>query len=224
MTGKLSALTLILFLALPAVWGAEKKTSATDGIAVGLGGGAGLFHAYAVNNSELTWDPGLSINFGLIFEKMFTNRLGLHSGLWFQHGKVWFKSPDAGFLVDKAYVEMSILQIPIDCIIAFNAGFFTFDILAGLSLSQVIESNMKIKEPAATNIDFLHAMNYFQLALDLGFNLKFRVGRFTDLFIGVKSHAYLLPTMQDERGDKDNFSYDLQASAGIMFHMSIFPF
>lgn len=187
-------------------------------------------HAFSVDESNVSWEPGLSINAGLIFEKMFTNRLGIHSGFWFMHGRINFTSPadgTGGFSTSDAYVDISTLVIPADLIVSFNAGFFSFNLLTGLSFEQIIQSRMKVNDWPADpkDNDFLLEMNYFQIGLDIGFNLKFRVGRFTDLFLGAKGQMMLLPIMKDDNGgDNDNFSYNVQAFAGVMFRMSLFPF
>ncbi len=222
---KIVLIAALLLLGVTTLSAETEKPTKHTGTAIGFGGGAGIMNAFAVKDSEVSWSPGVSYTGGIIYEKMFTPTIGIHSGVWFIAGYVNFSvaADGTGFGTSDAWTDIIFLEVPVDAVFSFGSGFFRFSILTGLSFTQLIHSEIVVNDAALdpNHYDFTLSMNYFQVALDFGFRFTFRVGRFTDIFIGIKGQLMVLPTMKEDTGDEDNFIYNAQATTGVMFRMSL---
>jgi len=163
--------------------------------------------------------PGYNFGGGLVIEKMFSNRFGFNTGFIYNYSTVDFTMDTI-----EAEWENHILSIPFRLITSFNSGIFSFNLLTGIRYSHVFNSEMTDKKDAATD-DGLRHVDSNQLAINAGINLKFRVGKYHDLFIGIETNFYPTDLVRNHGSyyDESMHYYNANITAGYMIRTNIFP-
>ncbi|PKL35684.1 MAG: hypothetical protein CVV44_19320 [Spirochaetae bacterium HGW-Spirochaetae-1] len=194
-------------------------------LAFGLGGSFGVYNALAVKGDGMKYHPDFGYQGGLIMEKMFSNRYGIHTGFWFTYGTISFDMTDtSGTIPDAAFDFMSV-SVPALFIFSFNAKKVSLNLLSGFTLNHFIYSHMRYTD--STNVDHssdvLHYLNYVNVAVTAGFNIKFHVSQFSDFFIGILGDFNCLEMLRDTHGDDMSYVYSGRVISGVMFRTDIFP-
>jgi hypothetical protein len=115
--------------------------------------------------------------------------------------------------------------MPMDLITAFNGRRVSLEILTGFNFIYTLfarmhdEANTVNSEP-----DVLNYMNYFNVALEMGLRLRFRLGQFTDMFLGVTGDINLMNTTRNNSGSNDfALLWNARAETGFLFRTNLFP-
>ncbi len=190
-------------------------------VSIGLAGSFGIYDIYARKGSN-NWKRSIGYGSGFIFEKMFNNRFGLHSGLWATESFVFYIENDTG---TEFKIKNRAVSLPLLLITSFNVSFLSINFLAGptfsyLFYSKIVENNMNISGEAY----LIKFIKYDQAAISGGINIKFRIGRFTDLFVGGTAD-FSITNLLNNNGSDNNFDhyYNYKGIFGIMFRTNLFP-
>ena len=211
------SLTITALVTAPAL--AEGKTSDPN-LSIGFGLTGGLASAWQ-HTGEGRWDAGYNFGAGLILEKMFTSRLGIHTGFWYIEAR-------ADMHMDNMKIEtiLRTLTLPLYLLVSANKGIFSLNFLFGVDISQIIESRLHTDDPGAIHSDayITQHLRPSQIGIAMGFNFKFRVRKFVDLFFGVIGDFYATNLMKEH----DNYNdyahlYDARLTMGVLFRTNIFP-
>ena len=179
----------------------------------GFSGSYGLHDMMSSVEGETDWKSGTGYGIGFIFEKMFTGRFGISSGINLTYAEIkviFLDSPDIT-------VENTYLNYPFLLITSFNIGSFSINILTGITIMHMLSSNLVYSDIKA---DKLNDISYIQLGISGGLNLKYKISTFTDYFLGGLSEFYLnnfIP--KGDNGDTHYFSHRL--ITGFMFRTNI---
>jgi hypothetical protein len=201
-------------------------------------GFAGSFSGYNAwerkkGDSHTRYDFAPGYGGGFIFEKMFNNLLGIHSGLWVNRFNLDMKIKNRfnpfsidplAFISTKLKISGWSITFPLCLITSINASFFSFNILSGIQYTHMVKSEMKLNNPLMSykrHLDLLPYLSQPQFGFNLGIMLKFRVAQFVDLFAGVMGELYVTELV---KGNSDfSLLFDLKALAGVMFRTNVFP-
>ncbi len=212
---------LISFLLNLPVWAfsAEKESINNPNVSFGLGGSFGFFDIYT-KGGDGDWDSGISYGGGFIFEKMFGNRLGVHSGMLYREARFGFTDDNEQKIVMRSYaVPLYLITSPV------NRGNFSLNVLTGFTFSHLVQ--VKIQENSDTGepeIDVHQYMVSNQVALSAGLNLKFRIGRFVDFFIGSIGDFHITKFLsENDGGDQQDHIYNIRGITGVLFRTNLFP-
>jgi hypothetical protein len=171
---------------------------------------------------------------GFVFEKMFNNLIGIHTGLWFNRINSDIRMKQR--LTDLTNISIMnalpfklvgkgwSLSFPLSLLLSLNASVFSFNILGGIKYTHILESSLKPDNRMFTykrTFDLLPHMNQPQFGFSLGLHFKFRITRFTDLFFGCNGDLYVTDFMKDRSGIL--LPYTLSVLSGVLFRTNIFP-
>jgi hypothetical protein len=224
---------VILGSFLPAL--AENEQESQPNASFGFAGSFSGFNAWERKKGDqhTRYDFTAGYGGGFVFEKMFNNILGIHSGLWLNRFNLdmRMKSPFNPFAIDpmtlfstKMKVTGWSISFPLCLITSLNASFFSLNILAGIKYTQIVDSHVKLKNPLMSYKRYIDLLPYFnqpQFGFNLGIVLKFRIARFVDLFAGGICDLYVTELV---RGSNDMaLLFDFTAIAGVMFRTNLFP-
>jgi hypothetical protein len=222
MKGCLLTVLLLLFTgASPRVIYAARSES--PNVSIGFGGGYGLFSSLNIRGSD-DWKTGQGYQGSFIAEKMLSPRLGLHSGICFTSAEYRFSEEDSSSVQD-AKIEIQSLSMPLDLITAFSGRRVSLEILTGFNFIYTLSARMHDEANTVnTETDVLNYMNYFNVALEMGLRLRFRLGRYTDMFMGITGDINLLNTTRNT-GDGNDYSllWSARAETGFLFRTNLFP-
>jgi hypothetical protein len=208
----------IVNLPLP-VFSAAKGSVTDPNVSFGPAGSFGYFDIYTSGGGN-DIDSGILYGGGFIFEKMFSNRLGIHSGMQYQEVRLGFFNDD-----DEEDLFMRSYAVPLYLITSFNGTMFSLNLLTGFTFSHLVEVKfLKNPDTGDPEINLLQYMTQNQAALSAGLNLKFRIGRFTDFFIGSVGDFHITKMLND-RADSDNRNhfYNIRGITGVLFRTNLFP-
>jgi hypothetical protein len=169
------------------------------------------------------WDWGYCYGAGFIVEKMFTNRLGIHSGLWYLNSTTNMKP---GKDAPDSWAIMHSLTMPLYLIVAATKGAFTFNFLAGLDVGVIVDCTIHTNSDSFPNKtgEVKKYLSPYQFGLALGMNFKFRVAKYVDLFFGFIGDFYVTSLERKHEGrDSYGHIYDGRAMMGVLFRTNIFP-
>ena len=211
--------TLLLSLTFPLSLHAEEKHPGPN-TSIGFAGSYGINSAYTVRGDD-DWSLDNGWHGGLVFEKMFSNRIGMHSGFWYSDARYSFGKDVTD--TSGGYTHIKSLSLPLDLILAFNGSMVSFNILTGINLLHIIDAKMYFDD-GSDSADVLGDLNYFNMAFELGFQLKFRAGRFSDIFIGVTGDINMLNTVRNSHDNDYFLLWNSRVTAGFLFRTDLFPF
>lgn len=219
------AFSLLLIL-LPISIYAQDDTADNNGLSFGIAGTLGMVNVWTRSGQD-TWGKGVLSGGGFIMEKMFGDHVGLFSALLFERNihNLEFTDPlNPTFKMHADWVHWR-MTIPACLLTSVNAGFFSLQFLTGINLSYMMTSKLSPDNSKVPDRDVVKFLNYYGVGLTGGINTLYRVGTYTDLFLGFIGELTLTNLSNPERGDdkaKDNM-WDAKIIAGIMFRTSLFP-
>lgn len=192
----------------------------------GFIGTFGAADILSIDSDVETDKPGITAGGGFVFEKMFSNHFGIHSGLLYRYMEFDITA-DVG-MVDPLEATWSFhtLSIPVLMILSANTENFSFNLLLGLTYVNIFQSEIENRSSVIYDMEVQKALSYtnpHQVTVTGGINLKFRVTRFTDFFIGALADFH--PTNLFRNGGSDDHLsiYSGRVMAGYMFRTDIFP-
>jgi hypothetical protein len=137
---------------------AENEPESQPNASFGLAGSFSYYNAWerktGQDHTRYEFTPGYGG--GIVFEKMFNNILGIHSGLWVNRFNLDMKVKNSlqslsidpmAFFYTKLKVSGWSISLPLCLITSLNASFFSFNILAGIKYTHIVETQMKINSP-----------------------------------------------------------------------------
>ncbi len=198
-------------------------------ISFGLGGSAGIFNAAASTGSN-RYKPDFGYGWGLIVETMFTNTIGLHTGLWYQQINILMemKSTTTGN-TNELTSTANTLSVPLTLIASFNKGIFSFNFLPGIVFMYLIDDTIKSKDPTpsgSSTADVTRYMGHAQFGFCVGMNFKFRVARYFDIFVGFMTDFYVTDLITEDNHDNSNrydHLYGTKLLMGFLFRTNLYP-
>jgi hypothetical protein len=172
----------------------------------------------------IKFEPGISYGGGFVLEKMFTSRIGIHTGIYFTESispftMNFFSNPDSSIM------RMGSITIPVYFIGSFNKSFFSLQMLAGVTLTQILYSITSPNPPLATgnaSSEAVYQLSQFMAGPGVGLNFKFRGSKYFDLYFGFISTFYF-QNFLPRSPDTYVFFYDVKLTAGFMFRTNLFP-
>ena len=191
-------------------------------ISFGFTGTAGI-NGLLPRKSDIKSDTlGLTAGGGLVFEKMFTNRLGFHSGAVYRYMESDFKD-DATNLLDASW-SFHTITIPFLMIISGNTESGSINLLAGVSYINIFDSTIKNRDPYTKSAKVLSEINPHQVAATVGINMKLQVTKFSDFFAGIIVDFHPTNLFRVDHGDKEYLHlYGARVMTGVMFRTDLFP-
>jgi hypothetical protein len=214
---------------------AETEPESQPNASFGLAGSFGYTNTWERKKGEdhTRYNFAPAYGGGFVFEKMFNNFLGIHSGLWVNRLNFEMKIKTSlkslaidplAFFYTKVTSSGWSLSFPLCLTTSLNASFFSFNILAGIKYTHIIDTHMKIRNPLMSYkryIDILPYVNQPQFGFNMGIVLKFRVALFVDVFAGGIGNLNVTELIKD--GNGMFLFFDLSTVAGVMFRTNIFP-
>jgi hypothetical protein len=215
---------------------AQETSEKPPNLSFGIAGSYGYYNGWVRSKGSeyLRYHPEPGYSGGVVVEKMFNNILGVHAGLWFNRFSIDLtmrQKPDpislnstTGLIPLKLSFNAWSLSVPLSLITSLNASIFSFNILTGIKYTEIVESRLRIKNPLLyykRNFDLVPYLNDPQFGFTVGFNFKFRITEFIDLFFGATGELYLTELIS---GSSDITSlYAVSALSGVMFRTNVFP-
>lgn len=190
----------------------------------GIEGDFGITNALKRKGS-LDFRPGLSFGGGFVFEKMFNNRTGIHSGLGYNYTIEKF-SMGMGSSTTNNKFYMQQVNLPLYLITSFNAKNVSFNLLYGLNFGHIFYAKITTDDPAAElkGADILKYLNYNQIGAAAGFRFVFRIGEFTDFYAGVMGE-FNATTLFSTSGNSNDVQhmYAARGIIGVLMRTNVFP-
>ncbi|MBP7736641.1 MAG: hypothetical protein KA369_11760 [Spirochaetes bacterium] len=225
---------LLLGLALPVRGddGAESPPNASFGFA----GSYGWYRNWERKGGDMIMKYDFTTGYGggLVFEKMFNNTLGIHSGLWFNNIELIYrlKTPITSANIDLMslyYTKLNIkgwtISLPLSLVTSLNASIFSFQIHTGIKYTHIVTSEMTHNNPVLKiykkKMDMLSLINQSQFGITVGLFFRFRTAPFVDLFFGAEGELYVTELLRTNSNLAHLFG--LTGQAGMMFRTNIFP-
>jgi hypothetical protein len=225
---------LLLGLVLPVR--ADDDTGPAPNASFGFAGSYGWINNWQRKGGDMIMkhDFGPGYGGGIVFEKMFNNVLGIHSGLWFNqiHMTISMKQRITSLNIDPMslfYTKFEntgwTIGIPLSLITSINASFFSLQIHTGIKYTHIIQSEATHNNPILSlyrkKMDMMPLIYPSQFGFTLGLFFKFRTARYVDIFFGGEGELYVTQMIKDNSDVTHLFSLTVQA--GIMFRTNIFP-
>ncbi|MBN2401277.1 MAG: outer membrane beta-barrel protein [Spirochaetes bacterium] len=200
---------------------ALESSQNTPKVNFGAGGSFGVYHVNSIGGEDhMDWDPGLGYGGGIVFESMFSNTFGLHSGLWFIYysSELYFSDKDSGSDEEiKHTVKTKMLTLPVYLISSLDSRFVTFNLLTGLNFSYIAESFMKpTPDGGEGSGNIKKYLGYGQIGAGAGIEFLFKISKFTRLFLSFAGEYYFINLIQDNEGGQIDHLYNVNLRAGIM--------
>lgn len=197
---------------------AEKTNSPNISLGFGITGG---YSSAWQHTGDGEWGIGYNYGGGIIVEKMFTNLLGIHSGLWFTESRDELKMDGV-----KMDTILRTLTFPLYLIVSVNKGIFSLNYLVGINVSQIIDCYIYNNEKSTENKS-AYVLNYispYQLGIATGLNLKFRVSKHVDYFLGIIGEFYGTNFWRtNDHWNDYGHIYNARMQMGVLFRTNIFP-
>ncbi|RPI97030.1 MAG: hypothetical protein EHM32_02225 [Spirochaetales bacterium] len=199
-----STVTLAILLCASAVIGAEEPASSASRVSFGLGAFAGTYDVANAGDGPGAIESSFAMGGGLVFESMMSRHFGIHSGLWYS--MIEFKYQEEGS------AKIQGLSIPFMLLASADWRRLSFGLLAGLNLTHYLMASMNF---SGSDVDVLKYINNTQFGVAGGFEIKFSVGRFTDIFVSLIGER-CLTTFSGGKESSDHI-YGAVIRSGVLF-------
>ncbi len=199
-----STVTLAILLCASAVIGAEEPASSASRVSFGLGALAGTYDVANAGDGPGAIESSFAMGGGLVFESMMSRHFGIHSGLWYS--MIEFNYQEEGS------AKIQGLSIPFMLLASADWRRLSFGLLAGLNLTHYLMASMNF---SGSDVDVLKYINNTQFGVAGGFEIKFSVGRFTDIFVSLIGER-CLTTFSGGKESSDHI-YGAVIRSGVLF-------
>ncbi len=214
---------------------AQEKKKSVPKISFGAGGSVGYYDLISESEQHVKWNGGMGYGGALVFESMFNDLFGIHSGIWFHQFKVEIEmkseddsgpssgdtSGDPSYSTEtyKKYdVKSNYFTVPIYLMTSFNLNVISLNLLGGVNFSYISETFMSEQlsnnEAASENIST--DIGYVQLGVGGGVELKFHVTRFIDIFVTGIGVRYFSDFIENE-SEVTAYLYEFRTTSGVLF-------
>ena len=169
-------------------------------------------------------DHGYAYGASFVFEKMFSNRFGIHSGLGYLETE--FTITEAAFSdAEEIQWHIRALNMPLLLITSLNTQKFSLNLLTGVSFYHLLSSELKTDEDIfqKKSRDVLQPTTSYPVMAAAGFNLKFRVGDFTDIYAGAINEISIQKIVPKNRSTDVSRFISTRLIAGFLLRTDIFP-
>lgn len=192
---------------------AEQAPTSSMRASFGAGVSGGYSDVVISGSTSETWSPGPVYGGGIIFEWMWNEYFGLHSGVWFYRLSQELEF-EGSTDITKAY--SNILTLPVYLIAAQQWGRFGISLLAGCDFGYIWDTELNNESSEnPKRADITHYMNKNQFAVSAGLDFRFGIGRFTYLFVGGMASFYCTNFIDgDDRSDIRLYTFT--AHSGIL--------
>ena len=185
----------------------------------GFGINSGMYSAITIEG-DTKWTPGLGFGFDVVAIRMLSNDFGLYSGLSFVKAKKTMKMIEQNGEFE-VYLDWYQIQFPLLFATSFNGKNLSFELLYGFKLAQTVKLSLEEKN-SGNSTDILYETSYMNFGISLGFNLKYRVANFNDIYIGITSDFYPNDVIKGD-SRSSSYSYNARLNAGFLFRTHLFP-
>ena len=192
----------------------------------GFTGTVGLSDLFSRDSDVKTDNQGITAGGGLVFEKMFTNHLGLHSGIIYRYIEYDITAGDTLNPFEASW-SFHTMTIPFLMIVSANMENFSFNLLAGFSYINIFDSTIKNRSSLVYDMESQKALsitNPHQAAATAGINMKLRLTKFSDAFVGIIGDFHPTSLFRSDHGKNEYLHiYGGRVMTGIMFRTDLFP-
>jgi len=195
-------------------------------VSFGFIGTFGAADILSIDSDVKTVEPGPTVGGGFVFEKMFSNHFGIHSGLLYRYMEFDITADVSMPDPLEATWSFHTISIPVLMILSANTENFSFNLLFGLTYMNIFQSEIENRSSVIYDMEVQKALSYtnpHQVTATGGINLKFRVTKFTDFFIGALADFHPTNLFRSGGGDDHLSIYSGRVMAGYMFRTDIFP-
>lgn len=228
MKAKRIYLTLFIILAITPAFAEETGvTDKTGGspvydAAFGFSGNFGMSNAL-IRRGNFGWAKDTSYGGAFIFDKIFTSRIGLRSGLQYQETNGLLKFP-ASMGGMSATSNMKEIRVPLLLRTSMNGKKVSLHLLSGITYSQVIRCTLDTDAVVPVQkADVLKDIGYPQVYATGGLLLAFRFNwHYTEMFMGVMGDFGLTDFFTENDNDIAHL-YGYYGTFGMMFYTDLFP-
>ncbi len=226
--------TLLLGVTLPVR--ADDEAGPSPNVSFGLAGSYGWFNNWQRKGGDMIMKHDFAPCYGggLVFEKMFNNILGVHTGLWFNQVDLIMKMKQriTSLSINPmslGYTKMNVsgwtISFPLSLVTSLNASFFSFQIHAGIKYTHILKSEMTHNNPILSiyrkKMDMMTLVYPSQFGFTLGLFFKFRTVSYVDIFFGGEAELFVTQLIKEDSDVTHLFGLTIQA--GLMFRTNIFP-
>lgn len=163
---------------------------------------------------------------GLVLERMYNDNIGIHSGVWFFQTVMDISMEDSSSSTDiTGKATMRVVQLPINIVLGVNSSSVSFCLLFGGTIAHITSAKMQFEDSATgDNIEAntLRYVNYLQAGPSGGVLFKFRIGTYTEFYIGAMGEYYLTKFLKSDSDSYLNI-YSVRGVAGLLFRTTLFP-
>lgn len=192
---------------------AEQGATSSMRTSFGAGVSGGYSDVVVSGSTSESWSPGPVYGGGIVFEWMWNEFFGLHSGVWFYRISQELEFEGS---TDVIVADSNILTLPVYLTAAQQWGRFGINLMAGFDFGYVWDS--ELSNDSSENpkrADITHFMNKNQFAVSAGIDFRFGIGRFTYLFVGGMASFYCTNFIDgDDRSDIRLYTFT--AHSGIL--------
>jgi len=194
---------------------ADSGEAGTPMVSFGAGVTYGYYNFITSGDDTVVWEGGTGYGGGLVFEYMWNDVFGVHSGLWYAVSIIDLKFDEDDPMTVEARTEH--LLFPLYLITSYRRGRFGIGLLTGLNFMYVRKSEFYASSPMGSmTLDVSEYLRYDLYGLAGGFEMKFGVARFVDIFLGGLAEFYMRGFIKDTSGSVD-YLYDFRVMTGVLF-------
>lgn len=211
----IAAITLLQFRSLYALEAGQNIPR----VSFGAGGLYGIYKVNHYGNNDMSWKTGYGYGGGIVFETMYSETFGLHSGIWFTHSLIKADIADKDTGEEIRYkIKMNTFTMPFYLITSFNSNIITVNLLTGLNFLYIAEAYMKPspEDDSDTYGNLQKHLGYGQIGAGAGVEFLFKISRFTRLFITITGEYYFENLIRDKDDESIDHIYNATVRAGIM--------
>ncbi len=198
---------------------AEEKKDSIPRVSMGIGASFGYYDLIDDKEEYIKWKKGIGYGGGFIFERMFSDLFGIHSGIWFYktiieaemrddddyHENNNSSEPDTSESDDVYNIvdfKSNYITIPFYLITSFDLNFISLNLLTGFNFTYITETFECEDTPTGTESENMSQhIGYSQLGVGGGLKIKFHITRFVDFFVAGIGEMYFTDYIND---DDDN--------------------
>jgi len=192
---------------------AESASGQVPRASFGVGVRAGMYDVRTTGDDDLSWDTGKVYGGGVIFEYMFNNYFGLHSGVWYGRFEGEVRFDNDGVPID---TTSQVYSMPLYLITSLRYGRFAAELLTGFDFVYVAKSEFERESLSGPErADISHFIRYRQYAASGGLQFKIGITRFIDIFVGGIASYYITDFIESDDSSQTHF-YTFTATAGVL--------
>ncbi len=200
----MAAALLAAMPGMSAALAADNPGPGASRLSFGVGALAGTYDVADPGDGPGAIDSSTALGGGLVFESMFGRHFGIHSGLWYSMIKFEYEEGESA--------NIQGVSLPFMLLASADWRRLSFGLLAGFNLTHYLAASMNFD---GSDTDVLNYINSTQFAVAGGFEIKFAIGRFTDLFVSLTGERCLTTFSNGE--ESSDHLYGAAIRSGVLF-------